>query len=88
MLGNAQGLEQIVINLMLNAKDAIDAQVTGNGNGKKGLIDIKTRVQPDKFVAVDIIDTGCGIDPSSIPHVFNPFYTTKRTGQGTGLGLS
>lgn len=88
VLGNAQGLEQVIINLMLNAKDAIDAKAGEGGNQKKGLITIKTRVQPEKFVAVDIIDTGCGIDTSSIPHVFNPFYTTKRAGQGTGLGLS
>lgn len=88
VLGNAQGLEQIIINLMLNAKDAIDAKAEEGGNQKKGLITIKTRVQPEKFVAVDIIDTGCGIEAASIPHVFNPFYTTKRAGQGTGLGLS
>jgi len=88
VLGNAQGLEQVIINLMLNAKDAIYTKTKESDHYRKGLITIKTRVQPEKFVAVDIIDTGCGIDTSSIPHVFNPFYTTKRAGQGTGLGLS
>lgn len=88
ILGNAQGLEQILINLLLNAKDAIEQNITAEDSPEKGRIIVRTRTQPDKFVAVDIVDNGCGIDPEKIPEAFNPFYTTKKTGKGTGLGLS
>lgn len=86
--GNAQGLEQIIINLLLNAKDAIEVKYSQSQICEKGVIEIRTRHQPEKFVAVDVIDNGCGIEPSKITSIFNPFYTTKGAGQGTGLGLS
>jgi len=37
---------------------------------------------------IDVGDTGAGIDPQHLPHIFDPFYTTKEVGRGTGLGLS
>jgi two-component system, NtrC family, sensor kinase len=88
ILGNAQGLEQIIINLLLNAKDAIEGKYTQAEAQVQGEIVIRTRTHQEKFVAVDVIDNGCGIDPSKITHIFNPFYTTKSVGRGTGLGLS
>ena len=42
----------------------------------------------ERKVAVRITDTGTGIPPTVLPHIFEPFYTTRPTGQGTGLGLS
>jgi len=88
VLGNAQGLEQILINLLLNAKDAIEQKNMESSAAEKGKITVKTRAQAGKFVAVDIVDNGCGIDPETIPSIFNPFFTTKKVGRGTGLGLS
>ena len=88
ILGNAQGLEQIIINLLLNAKDAVEQKHMENDEQEKGEIIISTRIKPDKFVAVDIADNGCGIDQKKISQVFNPFYTSKKVGKGTGLGLS
>ncbi|HZK24332.1 MAG TPA: ATP-binding protein [Oscillospiraceae bacterium] len=90
ILGNAQGLEQIIVNLILNAKDAIEGKYGRQNEAvqSNGVIEIRTRVQPDKFVALDIVDNGCGIDPALIPHIFDPFYTSKSIGKGTGLGLS
>lgn len=88
ILGNAQGLEQIIINLLLNAKDAIEQKQLIDGEQEKGEIIISTRIKPDKFVAVDIADNGCGIDQKKISQIFNPFYTSKKVGKGTGLGLS
>ncbi|NLZ94152.1 MAG: GAF domain-containing protein [Firmicutes bacterium] len=88
ILGNAQGLEQIIINLLLNAKDAIEGKYGKVEAQEKGEIEIRTRVQPGKFVALDVIDNGCGIDATTIPHIFDPFYTSKKVGKGTGLGLS
>ena len=87
LLGNAQGLEQIIINLLLNAKDAIESKAQLGGMEEKGRIVIETRAS-DKVVAVHVRDNGCGIDDEDLPHVFNPFFTTKRVGRGTGLGLS
>lgn len=88
ILGNAQGLEQIIVNLLLNAKDAVEQKHMENDEQEKGEIIISTRIKPDKFVAVDIADNGCGIDQKKISQVFNPFYTSKKVGKGTGLGLS
>lgn len=88
LLGNAHGLEQIIINLLLNAKDSIDCKTVAGEGRQEGKIIIETRVRPDKFLTVEITDNGCGIDPANIPHIFNPFYTTKKVGRGTGLGLS
>ena len=88
ILGNTQGLEQIIINLLLNAKDAIEQKNMETDFREKGEIIVRTRTRPEKFVAVDIVDNGCGIDPEKIPETFNPFFTTKKTEKGTGLGLS
>lgn len=87
LLGNEHGLEQIIINLLLNAKDAIESKALLEGNGEKGRIVIET-CAPEKVVAVNVSDNGSGIDDVDLPHVFNPFFTTKRVGRGTGLGLS
>ncbi len=87
LLGNEHGLEQIIINLLLNAKDAIDSKALLEGNGEKGRIVIET-CSSEKVVAVNVSDNGSGIDDADLPHVFNPFFTTKRVGRGTGLGLS
>lgn len=88
VLGNPQGLEQILINLLLNAKDAIEEKYMDNDSQEKGKIIVRTRAQPGKFVAVDVIDNGCGIEPEKIPSIFNPFFTSKKVGKGTGMGLS
>jgi len=87
--GSASSLEQIIVNLLLNAKDAVEGMLRDEGNGAKGEIEVTTRIHPDgKLVIVDIKDNGSGIDEEHIPQIFNPFYTTKKSGKGTGLGLS
>ncbi|NLA04392.1 MAG: GAF domain-containing protein [Firmicutes bacterium] len=87
LLGNEHGLEQIIINLLLNAKDAISSRIAEGNTREKGRIIIET-CSTDKVVAVHISDNGVGIDYADLPQVFNPFFTTKRVGRGTGLGLS
>lgn len=88
--GSENGIEQIIVNLLLNAKDAVGDRLQGNGkDSKKGVIGISTKLHPDKSLAlVEVSDTGCGIREEDIPQIFNPFYTTKQSGKGTGLGLS
>ena len=70
-------LNQVFVNLINNASDAI------NGEGK---ITIKTS-QQDNWVEIKIKDTGSGMDEATQKHIFEPFYTTKEIGVGTGLGL-
>ncbi|NLA11237.1 MAG: GAF domain-containing protein [Firmicutes bacterium] len=87
LMGNEHGLEQIIINLLLNAKDAIASRLAAGETREKGRIVIETS-SSEKVVAVHIRDNGIGIDYDDLPQVFNPFFTTKRVGRGTGLGLS
>jgi two-component system, NtrC family, sensor kinase len=72
-------LQGVWINMILNAIDAMD--------GGEGEIHVSTRYQINEF-RVNIQDTGKGIAPERISRIFEPFYTTKSSGRGTGLGLS
>ncbi len=86
-------LEQVLINLVVNARDAME---------KGGTIRIETEqchlstdLQRDRatvpagdYAIIRVIDTGCGIPPDRLQKIFEPFFTTKRVGEGTGLGLS
>ena len=86
--GSASGLEQIVVNLILNAKDAVEEKLRSDENFE-GVITITTGLHPDKeIILVTVADNGAGIAEEHIPQIFNPFYTTKKMGSGTGLGLS
>ena len=71
-------LQQVFLNLFLNAKDAIP---------KGGWLSVSTRLDGDR-AAVDVADTGSGIPSEYLARIYDPFFTTKTTGQGTGLGLS
>lgn len=71
-------LEQIFLNIINNALDAVE---------EGGKIDIVFGVISPELVSVEITDDGCGIDPSTMRYIFEPFYTTKKE-KGTGLGLS
>jgi signal transduction histidine kinase/ABC-type amino acid transport substrate-binding protein/CheY-like chemotaxis protein len=86
-------IDQILVNLCVNARDSI---------GDTGTIVIETNVVvldttycdeyadlvPGEYVLLSVSDNGCGMDPETIAHLFEPFYTTKETGKGTGLGLA
>jgi PAS domain S-box-containing protein len=78
ILGDRRQLMQVVTNVLNNAYDAM---------GGKGRIEISVRTQGNR-AELEIIDHGPGIPPESMPHIFEPFYTTKPEGQGTGLGLA
>ncbi|HEX6306868.1 MAG TPA: PAS domain S-box protein [Longimicrobiales bacterium] len=84
-------LEQIVVNLIVNARDAaprtgIDVSV---GTVRLPADDPSAHgLPPGEYVRLVVADDGTGIDPEILPHIFEPFFTTKEIGQGTGLGLA
>ena len=82
--GNLQNIEQIVMNLILNAVDAI--KETGKD---EGTIRVATKLEKRKgTLSISVSDNGMGIDPSISGQVFDPFFSSKQSRGGTGLGLS
>lgn len=78
ILGNAAHLQQVFVNLFVNAAHAMP-------NG--GMLSIFSQ-QTTKTLSIHVKDTGCGMDEHTRSQIFIPFYTTKKVGEGTGLGLS
>ena len=87
---DADQIKQVAMNMLINAQHAIE---------DKGTITVKTcraleakRVEPGSepvpMVEFAVIDTGCGIPEKNLRRIFDPFFTSKAVGQGTGLGLS
>ncbi len=86
-------LEQVMMNLVVNARDAMPLGgeiriVTQNVSYLEQIERDRAIVPPGDYVLVKVSDEGHGIPPEKLPKIFEPFYTTKRTGEGTGLGLS
>jgi signal transduction histidine kinase len=78
--GNPAELEQVILNLVLNALDAVD--------GTEGEIVLRTRSKDDGWIVLEVTDNGLGIDADNMNKLFEPFFTTKPQGQGVGIGLS
>ncbi|WP_304617057.1 hybrid sensor histidine kinase/response regulator [Paracoccus sp. (in: a-proteobacteria)] len=86
-------LEQVIMNLVVNARDAMPSGGEITIRTENALLD--QALQRDRvslpagdYVRVTVSDRGCGIAPEHLAKIFEPFFTTKRTGEGTGLGLS
>ncbi|MBO9445019.1 ATP-binding protein [Ruegeria sp. R14_0] len=86
-------LEQVFMNLVVNARDAMPEG--GEVRIETEVVSLSEPLRRDRatvptgeFVTVKVIDSGTGIPADKLQKVFEPFYTTKRTGEGTGLGLS
>jgi two-component system, NtrC family, sensor kinase len=77
--GNAGKLQQVFTNLILNARDAIP---------DGGKITLRTSSSEEGSLVVEVSDTGIGIAPENVAKIYDPFFTTKGVGQGTGLGLA
>ena len=94
VLGDATQIHQILINLCTNASHAME--------GQGGRIDVKLEdisipssqikhyngLAPGKYIKLVVADTGHGIDPNIMDQIFDPYFTTKEVGKGTGMGLS
>lgn len=78
--GRPAALSQVLVNILVNARQAIGAQ--------SGQIWITSKALSVDELELSITDSGPGISPQALPHVFEPFFTTKAVGAGTGLGLS
>jgi PAS domain S-box-containing protein len=88
---DATEIEQIVLNLTLNARDAmpnggtITFTTTSIGDGP---LPAAVAAAPAEFICFSVIDTGCGIADDVKPHIFEPQFTTKKDGAGSGMGLA
>jgi signal transduction histidine kinase len=79
---NRTRIEQVMVNLLSNAADAV-AEIKPSDKR----IGVRIMVQPDHKVLCEVEDNGCGIPPDRLEAIFEPYYTTKPPGKGTGLGL-
>lgn len=98
ILGDPTQIQQIILNLAINARDAMSLETDGTNGGE---LTIRTRLVPaseieagkverevENFLEISVQDTGCGIPEELREKIFEPFFTTKATGRGTGMGLA
>lgn len=90
------GIEQAVTNFVMNARDAmpnggrlsIRTRVETIDPDTTPSVEVPSRLDPGRYVKLSVSDTGAGIDPDDLARVFDPYFTTKASGRGTGLGLA
>ncbi len=86
-------LEQVIVNLAVNARDAMPDGgtlriATRSERLTEALSTEMAEIPPGSYTILSVSDSGCGISPRDLPHIFEPFFTTKAQGKGTGLGLA
>ena len=87
---NTDQLRQVFLNLLLNAADAISMRA----DRENGVVRIRTRTldsnanEKSQRIQIDFEDNGVGMSSEQMDNIFDPFYTTKEPGKGTGLGLA
>jgi two-component system, cell cycle sensor histidine kinase and response regulator CckA len=93
LLGDATQIHQALMNLCVNARDAMPDGGTLTLSARNLMVDaafaaMAQDAKPGRHVCVTVSDTGTGIPPDALDHIFDPFFTTKEVGKGTGLGLA
>lgn len=93
VLADEGSIEQVLINLALNARDAMPNGgrieiATGYVEVDEATAEASSEARPGRFVQLRVTDNGCGMEPQVLARIFDPFFTTKEVGKGTGLGLS
>ena len=87
--GHVNRLEQVMLNLLSNARDAVLSHQAQTSSPHEARITASLRESADgKYIIIEVEDTGGGVPADVLPHIFAPFVTTKESGRGTGLGLS
>ena len=91
--GDATQLHQVILNLCVNARDAMSDGGTLTISAQNIVLDnnstiLNPEAKVGRYILLTIADTGCGIEPEILDRIFEPFFTTKDIGKGTGLGLS
>lgn len=91
--GDRTMLEQVLLNLTVNARDAMPhggrlRLATGRVEISEAAAQQNPEARQGLAVVLEVSDTGCGIPPEMLPRIFEPFFTTKEIGKGTGLGLA
>jgi two-component system cell cycle sensor histidine kinase/response regulator CckA len=93
IMADSSQIEQVLMNLATNARDAMPNGGTLEITTSRASIDEEFRKvhgfgMPGPYAVITLSDTGTGIEEAALPHLFEPFYTTKQTGKGSGLGLA
>jgi signal transduction histidine kinase len=88
---DASQITQVLLNVCVNARDAMPDG--GSLRLKTSVVDgtalqVPDDLQTQSYVAIEVIDTGMGMEESVLSKIFEPFFTTKEVGKGTGLGLA
>jgi PAS domain S-box-containing protein len=87
-------IDQVLVNLCINSRDAISGSGKISISASNCALDKNYtaaqiyKIEPGDYVKLSVRDDGCGMDEATLMHIFEPFYTTKALGLGTGLGLS
>jgi len=93
VLADPAQIEQVLLNLIVNGRDAIEAAgticiETANVEPREAVAEEYDFVLQEPYIVISVSDSGCGIDCETQTRMFEPFFTTKEKGKGTGLGLS